>query len=210
MSSEIEIQNDTDESLLAELDSIDGDRAERSSGTTAAQRKARRNYMRGYRSKKAIENSEQAQLEKRWADNLAKLSESDRQRLLNGQEEVRFLNHLMSLVDRGVSFCGRGIGEVHKDFPDPNEVYAEIQSWLEAGNTFAGRSDDECFRDYGLKVHISPSIYERLIKNLKTFNRRIAGESAVPNTTFVQATLTQTTKQERELIDKQIRKEVGL
>jgi hypothetical protein len=213
----------TDEALLDELDEIDGERAERSSGSTVKQRKARSTYMRLYRSRL---NNPQKKIESQWADNLEKLPEAERKRLLDAADEASFLNRLIALVDRGVGYCGVGIGEVDKDFPDPNVVREEIQSWLDAGNTLLSceiprsmvglfpdelyKTDDKEFRDYGLRVHVSPSTWEHFLKNLRKFNRRQKGESTIRDTSFVQTILQKTEKEEADQLEKHIRKQVGL
>src|SRR5260370_40905642 len=133
MLNENEIQNETDESLLTELNAIDTERAERSSGSTASQRKARASYMRSYRT---VKNDPQKKIEAQWADNLSKLPEAERKRLQDAVEEVLFLDHLMALVERGVGYCGVGIGEVDKDYPNPEAVYEEVLDWISKGNTF--------------------------------------------------------------------------
>jgi hypothetical protein len=180
MLNENEIQNDTDESLLAELDSIDSERSVRSAPkSTPAQKKARNNYMRLYRARL---NDPQKKIESQWSENLATLPESDRKRLLDAQDEASFLNWLMAKVDRGVSFCGQGIGVVDVDYPNPICVYEEVKAWIESGNTFVHCSfprslagllesdlqqlDDKEFILYGIKTHISFSIWHHFLENL--------------------------------------------
>jgi hypothetical protein len=168
----------TDESLLADLDAIDSERAERSK-STPAQKKARNNYMRLYRARL---NDPQIRVESRWAANLGQLPESEQKRLADAQEEASFLDWLMAKVDRGVSFCGQGIGTVDKDYPNPVCVYEEIKAWIESGNTFVHSSfprsmaglfeddlaklDDKELVTYGVKVHITFSIWHHFLENL--------------------------------------------
>jgi hypothetical protein len=223
---ENELPVDEQSELLADLDSIDSERAERSaSKSTPARRKQRALYMSRYRK---LKNDPQIRLEQSWAANLSQLSEDERKRLLDAADEVSFLNHLMHLVDRGVSFCGRGVGTVHVDYPDPNEVSEEVKAWLNAGNTFVHSSfprsmaglfesdlqklDDPEFIKYGLKTHITFSIWEHFLSNLSKFNRRQSGKSIAPaNASHVQVEgLTQTAKQEAALLEKEIRKQVGV
>ena|ERR1700730_14430357 len=179
MMNENEIEEVTDTSLLDELDAIDTARAERSSGTTAAQRKQRRDYQREYR---RVKNDPQKKIESQWAANLAQLSEAEQKRLADAQEECDFLAWLMNKVDRGVSFCGQGIGQVDKDSPNPICVYEEVKAWIESGNTFVHSSfprslagllesdlqqlEDKEFVLYGIKTHISFSIWHHFLENL--------------------------------------------
>jgi hypothetical protein len=163
----------TDEDLLDELD-VDG-----RPKSTAKEREQRRIYMAKYRKGK---NDPQAKIEKLWAANLAALSEPERKRLEDAQEEARFLDWLMAKVDRGVSFCGQGIGLVDVDYPNPICVYEEVKAWIESGNTFVHSSfprsmaglfeadlqnlDDKEFILYGIKIHISFSIWHHFLENL--------------------------------------------
>jgi len=170
-------ENETDfENTEALLDDLDTSGRPKS---TAKEREQRRVYMAKYRK---VKNDPQAKIEKLWAANLAQLPEAERKRLLDAEEEAGFLDWLMAKVDRGVSFCGQGIGQVDKDYPNPICVYEEVKAWIESGNTFVHSSfprslagllesdlqqlDDKEFVLYGIKTHISFSIWHHFLENL--------------------------------------------
>jgi hypothetical protein len=213
-----EIQNDTDESLLAEPDSIDSERAERSS-STAAQRKQRAAYMKSWRRKT---NDPRVKQETAWAANWQALADAEREALTAKQEDRDLFVWMLGKIARAT---------IQKDFQavehyQPDTLNEIIQDWIADGNFLVGPpipremahlpevqemfADDPQFQQFGIHTHLSDMSYEYFQENLRKYRRHKSGESPMPtNISFVQKTgLSMTEKQEAALVESEIRKSV--
>jgi hypothetical protein len=158
-----EIQNDTDESLLAELDAIDTERAERKS--TAAERHTRKLYMREFRKKT---DSKLKRLQKKWAEAFAQLPDDQRADYLKKQEQMTDLVGLMIDSIRGKFLYPDIIYQEIKESGVP--IFGSYFSDADYAEYFAfddGPKADQFspdFEKYGLRLTIPESLYSRFLE----------------------------------------------